>query len=359
MGLRQFLADFMVAGYQLVRTSLTRRPDAVSFDYLWSAAYGPVALGDTSQGPLARAWYARADATTVYVARANGANDAWEAESVLFSYTGAPILEMDLSFEQSGRAVVCAERATGPAGASDVWLYWYDPTLLPTPGFTFENKGPGAYPRCVLDDVENTEDADVQVVYLKPGTGLVRLEQRDRYATEFASPLVDVTDRYIEDFVMTVGRRLRAEGTLHDTLTGTYSRWVLESLLYPIYLPPENCTAQLGYQSAVLFEMLRIITLYDPASLDAELSYLDAVLAEVVITVVLDPEELDATLEYLSGTLAQIILPHTLYDVEELDATLAYVSGVLLRTVIVHTLDDEEDELIASLSYQSAILEAA
>ena len=160
--IREFLADFDTATRVLSEgASLQKRPDAISFDYLTSFSIGPVSLGDASQGSNNRVWRARAVNDTVLgtgqllVSRANDANTEWEAEVVLFGYVGF-VSEMDLAFEQAGRAVVALEIA------NSIWLYWFDPILG---DFILQNFGEGRNPRCLLDNPNDPSDSDVMVFY--------------------------------------------------------------------------------------------------------------------------------------------------------------------------------------------------
>jgi hypothetical protein len=163
--------------------SIDRRPDTFSANYLFAHAWGPVALSDFSKGLLNRPWRIRADnaTKTVYLARANDANDAWEAETVVFTWTGIDLIEMDACFDQQGRIFVCAERASGSGGASEIWAYYFDSLLGQ---YTFVAKTAGRTPKCVLDDVVDTTLGDVLLFYVNPASGVCWRQQRDRYNTE-------------------------------------------------------------------------------------------------------------------------------------------------------------------------------
>jgi hypothetical protein len=163
--------------------SIDRRPDAISSNYLFAHSWGPVQLGDFSQGLYNRPWRVRADNDTkkFYLARANDANTAWEAETEVFTFVGADIIEMDACFDQQGRVFVCAERATGAGGASEIWAYFLDPFV---PGYVFVQKATGRTPRCILDDVVDTALGDVLMFYVNPVNGVCWRQQRDRYNIE-------------------------------------------------------------------------------------------------------------------------------------------------------------------------------
>lgn len=169
--------------------SIDRRPDAFSSDYTFAHSFGPVALGDFTQGLYVRTWRARVDNATgtVYLCRNNATNDAWEAEVVLFNFAGAPILEMDAAFDQQGRVFICAERATGAAGASEIWAYYFNGLVG---NYAFEMKGAGRTPKALLDDTFDTTNADVLLFYMNDPVGMCYRYQRDRYNTEYVVTLV-------------------------------------------------------------------------------------------------------------------------------------------------------------------------
>lgn len=164
--------------------SIDRRPDAFSSDYLFAHSFGPVQISDFSQGLYVRIWRARVDNATgtVYLCRNNATNDAWEAEIVLFNFIGAPILEMDAAFDQQGHVFVCAERATGVAGASQVWAYYFNGLVG---DYAFEMKGAGRTPKALLDDTFDTTNADVLLFYMNDPVGMCYRYQRDRFNTEY------------------------------------------------------------------------------------------------------------------------------------------------------------------------------
>lgn len=177
-GVRERYADFLADNAVMVGTSITRRPDAISFDYLTAHTVGPIALGDTSAGIVAWVWKARATTTGVYVARENATRDGWLPETLLFNYGGAPIDEMDFCFDQNGQPIVAADRA------GVLWIYYPDITLG---GYGFRSFGAGRTPRVVLDDPLDVNGSDVLVFYVDTALGIVYRQQRERYATVHAT----------------------------------------------------------------------------------------------------------------------------------------------------------------------------
>lgn len=241
-GERQFQEDFETGTQHNLGTSTTRRPDAVSVDYLTAFSMGPIGVENVSQGVEARRWKARAthdgvDNGQVYLSRGNAANNTWEDETLLFEYEGVPIVEMDLAFTLEGSPVIVASRLSGTLAAEHVWQYWLDSIY---PGYFFTDRGVGRTPRCALDLFPFVgaahicpPEVDVQVVYLKPGTGLVRLEQRDRYTVEYGSPLGYSANRFLEEFFpSSLGRRMVIAYSERNPVLGTYSIKFLYSVPY-------------------------------------------------------------------------------------------------------------------------------
>lgn len=161
---------------------------------------------------------------------------AWEKETPLFTYAGAAINELDAAFEQAGRVVVCAERTI--QGQPEIWVYWFNPTLG---SFAFEKKALGRNPRCILDDPFDTTNSDVLIFYVRiPDQRICYRRQRDRYDTEFETPVVKVkasyVDVYLQDVVKDRSGRLVVIYALHDIAYGRWSYGRLESSLYPYIL---------------------------------------------------------------------------------------------------------------------------
>lgn len=229
--LRQTRADFDTPGHTVGGAlSLDRRPDALAWDHRTAFSAGPRGVGDASAGLVDRVWKARAEGGAVYLARADDGNTAWEAEALLFRYDGAPVVELDLAFDQNGRALVCAERATGAGGGAEVWLYWYNP-LPEFQRFTFDNLGPGRTPRVLLDDVHDLQNSDLLLFYVH-GDALVYREQRDRFAARRATPLAGA-GLYLEAVAKARDGRVHVFASRRDAATGAYTLEVLESTLYP------------------------------------------------------------------------------------------------------------------------------
>jgi hypothetical protein len=214
------------------------RPDALVLDPTIAYALGPVAEGDGSQGPVAWAWRLRVVAGAVRLARETAARDGWGPETTLFTVTGAPCIEVDLAFEQSGRAVVTMQRNTGAGGSPEVWLYYFNAFLT---GFVFESFGPGRTPRVVLDNPQTPNESDVLLLYLDPVADRLRArQQRDRYLLVYDTPLTDVAQLFLEELLVTVDNRIRCVLSVRDPAAGTYTLRLLDSTLYPFLLPAED-----------------------------------------------------------------------------------------------------------------------
>lgn len=153
-------------------TSITARPDSLSLDYQTALAFGPVETGSTASGSVAKAWMVQNsynDSTltgSVILSRENDTGDDWRTGLVLFEYSGSTIDEIDLSFDQSARPTVSAERQdiVNELSQSQVWFYRYS---TPLSAFTFSGIATGSSPRVMLDAPEDVADSDVVLFYVK------------------------------------------------------------------------------------------------------------------------------------------------------------------------------------------------
>jgi hypothetical protein len=66
---REFEEDFDKPEQRYRNTSIVRRPDAISPDYLTSFTVGPRDQGDASTGAVDRLWRVRVVGGTIFVAR--------------------------------------------------------------------------------------------------------------------------------------------------------------------------------------------------------------------------------------------------------------------------------------------------
>lgn len=213
--------------------SLTKRPDAISVDYLTGFAVGPQQIGDPSEGLLNRVWRVRATPSEVWVSRANDENTAWEAEVLLFSYSGLSIVEVDLAFDQNGAVTVCAERYTGAGTTPEVWLYWLDSRLS---AYVFVAICPGRTPRILLDDPQFVEESDLLLFYVSDPNNAVEFRYgRDYYTEVFTTPLVGSSGLFLEEVALAQDRRLHVLYGRHDPVAGQYSIQPLESAPYPVH----------------------------------------------------------------------------------------------------------------------------
>lgn len=293
VGARQFQADFDTPTDGNSGTSTARRPDAVSVDYLLATSVGPSAVGVAGL-PQDYTWLASArEAGRVTLARRTEANNAWEAAAELFTYTGAAIAEIfnALAFDRDGRVVLAAERPTGTAGAAEVWLYKWNPA---TPGYEFVQVDTGRTPRVVLDAFPHltllcAPTPDVQLVYLKPGTGLVRRESRDQWVTLYGSPLPEVPNIWLEAFFPTDNRVLSVIYLRRNRTTGEVKDRRVDSLPFPdsLLLPPRfypgntdditffQGTEFLGSSGQVTVEQLRVGVLEDVDAIEVQATTTD------------------------------------------------------------------------------------
>lgn len=209
-------------------TSRDRRPDTVSFDYLTAFSFGPVAVQDPSEGILAYAWRVRYDNNQIWISRSLA--DSWQTEVLLFEITDglAEPVEVDIAFTFNGDPVVALERPTGPGGGSEIWIYYYNATIL---GFELVNFGHGRNPRAIIDQPQDPAVADVQVFYVSDLLGsLAHRQQRDRYLNEYLIATADETV-FLQEALLRVDRRLALIVAVRDPFTGRYTLSSIVSVL--------------------------------------------------------------------------------------------------------------------------------
>lgn len=254
-GPREYQAEFESPLFGVSGTSTTRRPDAVSLDYLTAHTTGPTDVEDVTDGLLVRRWRTQVipwpddpvNFQQVLLSRTAAGNATWEAAASLFFIPLPFTVETDLCFDEAGRTAFVCERPTGAGGAPEVWLRWYDDLNGSPPGsdpaYVFSNLGAGRTPRMLLDlfpyvGTHCPPFADIQVVYLKTGGGIKRREQRDRFVTEYSSPVTDDTDLYLEEFFPILAtRQLRVAYYRRNRPRGRYGPPLrLDSLPYNNHL---------------------------------------------------------------------------------------------------------------------------
>ncbi len=342
-GAREYQADFEQSGFSLSGTSTTRRPDAISLDYLTAFTLGPYAIGDVNtEGSYSRAWKARVAGNLVYIAKANDTNTAWAAEMLLFTNTGAAIREIDVAFEQLGRPVVCAEKADG-----HIWIYFYDPV---TPaGFKFLDFGLGRTPRCVLDNPPDVTDSDVVVFFIDDVQNrIVHLTQRDRYLVRVAVALpVTSANTYLEDAVITRGNRVAVYYSTRNTGTGRYSIDRLATTLYPVTLGVESVAHAASFTPGGSF---LVVILQDAGMEVSAVSLAAALQSGILVVVVTDyampSESVSLAASVQSGILRDLLIS-TLTE-ESVSLAAAMQSGEL-RDQLFHDLEPESVSLAASI----------
>lgn len=320
-------------------TSKTRRPNAVSFDYQTAFSPGPRAIGDSTLGIVNRAWRVRVDTSNnVFIAAASDDNLSWQAETLLFSFAGAPCLEVDLAFEQAARPVVVMERATGAAGASEVWIYWYDPRIT---GFTFADFGAGRTPRVILDYPPDVSSSDVQVFYMKLNAGIMRRQQRDLYAVEYVTVVVSDLNAFLDDVAYTRSFQVACIWSADNTGNGQYTLHRMESVPFPIPVKDDNMQTSLVLIVGNLIVVLIVHSLFDIDKLQTSLSLISGTLATpIIFHTLFDIDKLQTSLTLIGGTLTSVIIMHTLYDIDKMQTSLTLVGGTLAVVVITHTLFD-------------------
>lgn len=183
LGVREFKSELAAATVTLDNgLSLERRPDAISLDYLTCFTMGPINVGDFSAGPVDRPWRIRCIGNNVFRSRLNDDRTDFEDDQLLFSFAGVSPTEIDAAFDQAARVLVCMERPSGQDGLPELWIYYYDPFAA---DYILTKFGVGRTPRAILDDAQDSSNADILVFYMNNDVGLCYRQQRDRYATEY------------------------------------------------------------------------------------------------------------------------------------------------------------------------------
>lgn len=345
-GYREFKADFDTATHvKDSGLSLERRPDAISYDYLEAFSRGPLDIGDSSAGPINRTWRVHTDGYSVFYERENLLHNGYDPEQLLFSIPDdtPPILELDVSFDQNARILVCAERATGTGGALELWLYWFDPFAA---SFVFTSFGEGRSPKVLLDDLVSIFESDLLVFYCKDSTGVLCYRmQRDRYQTEYTTPFSGGELRYIEDAVRTRGNRIALILSLHDTVLGRYSLERHESTLYPYLIEPETIDTYPPIVEASCDELVLEHTLYDIDlfSMDSG-TLITGVLEDTTPAAATDlpNEDWKFSITMLAGDTYLAVLSHTLYDIDTVAIAGSLSAGLLTVVVILHDVYDKD-----------------
>lgn len=357
-GPREYQFEFDTETHVVDGASVDRRPDAVSLDYLTAFSIGPVNIGDASEGARARVWRAKAynnEATNtgqIRISRSNDANDAWEPEFVLFNFAGNAT-EIDLAFEQAGRAVIVLEIS------GRIKLYWFDPNIPPNGEFTLTDFDDGRTPRCLLDNPLDTTDSDVLVFYIRDASDkIVYRQQRDRYQNRIDTPYTGLTNRFLEDAIKTLDNRVGIVISVRNTVTGRYSLDRLDSTLYPYFTEVDPFQIQQAIQSG-LIEDIVIVNILDLESFQIQQAIQSGTLALVLISHTLyDIDAFQVAQLIQSGALDTVVIVHTLYDIDQFQVQQAIQSGALVLVVIVHTLYDM-DEFQVQQQIQSGLLEVA
>lgn len=133
--------------------------------------WGPVQVHDTSQGLLVKLWTLRAEGGSAILSAPGS------PATTLFT-RAVDIDNVNLAFDQNGRATVCFEEEGGGA-----YLWWYDPVPQEPTFWLIPN---AVTPRITLDDARqfNIGNSDIILGYVRAGTVRYR-RQRDRFLDEF------------------------------------------------------------------------------------------------------------------------------------------------------------------------------
>lgn len=334
---------------EFIDSSRDRRPDAVTFDYLTVFSFGPVAMQDPSGGTLNSAWRARYVDGSIRLARSLG--DSWEEEVELFEIEDglAEPVEIDLAFTFSGDPVVCLERPTGPAAASEIWIYYFDATI---PGFLLENFGDGRNPRAVIDQPTNPAEADVQVFYVSNVlNALVHRQQRDRYADEYFIANAG-EDTFLQEALIRKDKRIELVIAVRNEETGRYSLDSVLSELYPVGVQTEEVQI-----SHLLTDVVLRVTLFLYTTETEDINVSHTLLIDLHNTLLLY-SPLSEELDVFHSLLVEMRNLLLLYDADSEDVNLSHsIVEVIVTPAILFESVPEELDLTHSLT--SVLMEPA
>lgn len=356
---RERLEDFNTPTHELDGASIERRPDAIALDYWTAHTLGPVREGDTSEGLVAWTWRARTlDGYTVTLTRETETRDGWEPNGAVFTITdgGPPIIELDVAFEQTGNAVVCVSRATGPDGGEEVWIYFYDPTV---PGYVFRNFGPGRTPRALLDRPLEIADSDVCVFYVTDHEGRVAYrQQRDRYAVEILTSIEATEDTFLEDAAKRQDHRVVLILSDRDPISGTYSLRTATTTLPPLAADTEAVEPIHVITAATLEQVFRWLdTQMQTEAIGPVHSLVSARLQEPVILYALAGEAIEPAHSLTGITLRDLVLLYAATTEAVAPAhTIAHATLVVAITIdrVLDTEAVEPAHTITSIELQAA-----
>lgn len=349
---REYQSQFAVSQF-LESSSITLRPDAVSFDYKTAFTLGPTEIGGGAGGFLfEKVWKIRADDNNnVWYSVEEGVG--WSAEGLLFSFSGSSAIEIDAAFEQQGRLNVVVQRNTGIDNAPEVWLYWFDPILN---NFTFQNLGTGRTPRISLDDWQTLTDSDILVFYVNDTVDRIQYRvQRDRFNIVYNTPITNVENIYLEKVAFATDYRYRVTYSQRNTVTGKYELKQAATRRYPIILPNEPFYVTGSFISATIQELVKtsslevesfnatgsvvsmsirdiILTssLYNPESFYVTGSFVTAGILDLVKTGSLEVESFYTTGSFVTAGTKEILITSSLYDVEPF-----YVTGSVISIEVI------------------------
>lgn len=318
---------------QYVNSSRDRRPDVVTRDFLTSFAMGPIGLQVADEGLIYQPWKIRTDGRYVYLAKP--AADGWDDEALLFDSGSAGIVELDIAFTQNADPVVCFEKD------GHVWLYWYDPTVAE---FVLTDHGVGRTPRVILDEPFDTEISDVQFFYIsQPDDAIVYRQQRDRYATRYLTPFIEVEDTYLEDVFRDWSLRLHLLISVRNQVSGQYRLEARSSNLFPAkYRLVDSLDVRASISSAeshlVFLTGLTNVDELDIHASIADGSSIVAALSEFEIDADITFDSTLQLLDLVDVVIATNVGPESV-DVKGTIANASTVVVVIVNTIPVESLD--------------------
>ncbi len=336
---REYQNEFAISQF-FESSSITLRPDAVSFDYKTAFTLGPIAFGSGSLGLFDKIWRFRADdQNNIWYSVEQG--EGWSNEQLLFSFVGEPVIEIDAAFEQQGRSNVIVQRNTGTNGIPQTWLYWFDPILS---NFTFQNLGNGRTPRISLDNWLDPTDSDILVFYVNDTANRIQYKvQRDRFNIIYNTPIVSSQNTYLERVAFGIDFRYRVTYSERNTTLGTYELKQLASSLYPIPIS-ESFTVSGSFISLDIKNFpVYSSSLFDPESYSVSGSVVSVdIKAFTVLSSSIEPESYTVSGSFISLDIKNFpVYSSSLFDPESYAVTGSIINVQVKEILITSSLDVE------------------
>lgn len=347
--------------------SLLSRPDTVARSYDRGYSLGPVEIGDTSEGAQVYVWRGRLEngegEHKVFITREE--DGEWREEVELFSFEGVPGAELDMAFNQNGGINVCVQRATGEAGGSEVWFYYFS-TI--SGAFVFEAISPGRTPRVLLDTLEAVADSDILLFYLNDTNQRVEYRTQRTLFEEVQLVPVDIwfdletrdeflqsttVNMYLEEVLRTKDHRVQIVASIRNPVTGRYRIIISETSPYGNY-PLDSVALSSNVVSLdVIFYIFEVLLEDD---IDLLCAITEILVQELILTFSeegpdgwLAPDMLDLDSVITAIVVSDLIIQLLVLDEVDLQSEITALTVALFILVMENQLPDSLD-LLSSIT---------